>query len=340
MTLQAAKMIINELKLPFPIYNRRLRQTRFRENCAGMLNFRHISPNNALPPFQFRVEDLDVIPNVVSWKLNRVCPQFVTTVVNGEYSTGYEESGYPVLDSTTMTEIPNTLVITYDNLLDELGVPMLDENGDAILTGEVNVSGETYDLSGLIGSHIRSYNHNGGFNFAYNGLVIDFALECGYYEMFIKLSNGLSYWSEVFQVVEYPIGQMPYLNVSWGNPVDFEKIVLTDGFRPRIFLNSFIAHSEPQLTEEVEADGLGVEHVVAAVSTDRYVFSEVLPDYLKTAMAAMPIFREINLADPKTMVSFQATRVRTTSQVEADGCNSFVEFQFEVDNELFRTACQ
>jgi hypothetical protein len=333
-------MIINELKLPFPIYTRRLRQNRFRENCAGMLNHRLITPNNALLPFQFRVDGGDVIPDVVSWKLNRVCPQFVTTVVNGEYSTEFEDDEFPVFVGSTMTEIPSTLVITYDTLKDELGADMVDELGVPILTGEVDITGETYNLTGLIGDHIRKYTHNGGFNYAYNGTVFPFALECGYYEMFIKLSNGLSYWSEVFQIVEFPAGSMPYLKIGWGNAQDLEKIVFRDGFEGRIFLNSFIAHSEPQITEEVEPDGLGVEQVVSVVSTDRYLVSEVLPDYLKTALAAAPVCRNIYIEDPKTMVEFQATRMRTTSQVEADGCNSFIEMQFEVDNEVFRTACQ
>jgi hypothetical protein len=108
-------MIINELKLPFPIYRRRLRQTRFRENCAGIIPWRLITAKNSFLPFQFRVEGVLVPPTVVSWKLNRVCPQFVTTVVNGEFSTEFEDSQFPVVDSGTMTEIPSTLVITYDN---------------------------------------------------------------------------------------------------------------------------------------------------------------------------------------------------------------------------------
>jgi hypothetical protein len=179
-----------------------------------------------------------------------------------------------------------------------------------------------------------------GFNYVYKGQPFGFSLPCGHYEMFIKLSNGMSYWSEVFQIVEFPIHQMPYLAFTWYNNHDLEKIVYSNGFVNRVYFNSFIAHSEPKFTEVVKADGLGVEIPVSAVSTDVFIFSEVVPDYMKNALAAAPICTEILVDDPKTEVSFKASRLKTNQPVEEGGCQSFVELQFEVDNDMYRTGCQ
>ncbi len=332
-------MIINELKLPFPIYRRRLRQNRFRENCAGAMGWRLIMPKNAFLPFQFRVEGLEYAPTVAQWKLNRVCPQFVTTVVNGEFSQEFEDSQFPVQEQGSTTEIPSTLVITYDNLLDGLGDPLLDGNGDPILTGEVSISGETANLGGIIASHLEVVTMGNGFNIIYKGQPFDFALPCGYYEMFFKLSNGMSFWSEVFQVVEFPVHQMPYMALTWYNDRNLEKICYETGYQSRIYLDSFIANSEPVLTETVKADGLGVEVPVSVVVTDKFVVSEVVPDYMKNALSTAPVCVHMLIDDPKTEVSFAATRTRVSTSPEEGGCFSFVEFQFEVDNETFRTGC-
>lgn len=298
-----------------------------------------ITPKNAFLPFQFRVEGLLVPPTVTAWKLIRVCPQYVTTQVGGEFSVEFEGSEFPTSGGYGPTEIPSSLVISYDSLTDENGDALTDENGDPIFTGEVAVTGETYNLAGFI-NFLDVETHNGGHNVVYRGEPIPSSFDCGFYEIFIKLSNGLSFWSEVIRITEFDIQAMPFLKIGFSNPVNLEKIVYAGGFENRIYLNSFVAHSEPSLTEEVVKDGLNQDVVIAAVSTDRFVLSELVPDYLKTAISAAPVCRTIYVEEPKTMLSFQASRLRVSSTVEGNGCFSVVELQFEVDNELFRTACE
>jgi len=158
--------------------------------------------------------------------------------------------------------------------------------------------------------------------------------------MFIKLSNGDSFWSEIFRVVEYNIHEMPFVELNWGNPVNLSKVIYGNLFQNKIYLDTYISHSEPQLLEEVEKDGLDKEIVVFAKMTNRYLFSEVLPDFLKTALSAMSLCRSVYFIDPKANIFLTATRVRTTSTPESSQFESFVEVQMEVDDEIYRLACE
>jgi hypothetical protein len=129
------------------------------------------------------------------------------------------------------------------------------------------------------------------------------------------------------------------MKIEWANSSSLERVYYGAGYSNCLYLDSFLAHSEPQYTEEVEKDGIDTEIVVFSKITNRFVFSEVVPDFLLSAMAAIPVCREIALSDPHAEISMEVTRARFTSNVESAGCFSFIEMQLEVDDEMYRTAC-
>lgn len=301
-------MIIKELKLPFPIYAERQRQHRYRTNCAGQIITGLLTPKNALLPFQFRTIGVPVtLPTVTGFSLFSVCN-----------------------DSAGGT----TSIITDPGL-----VPLTDEAGNNLTTDSVSAGSPDIDLSSDIGL-ISVVGFNGGVNFIYNGQVLSQSIPCGFYEAKITLSNGLIFWSEVFHVTEHLLVGMPFIRLRWKNPVDLVDIYYTGGFQNVIYLDTFISHTEPIFTEEVEKDGIDTEVVVFAKITSKLLFSEIVPEYLKTALAAMPVHRQIDLYDPLFSILTDVLRVKVTTQAEGSGCFSFVEAQFEIEDELYRMACE
>jgi hypothetical protein len=329
-------MIIKELKLPFAIYNRRERQHRFRRNSSGQVVSGLLTPSDSLLPFQFRVEGFSTAPTIAEWKLVKI-PCLNTYDGSGDFA-GLDFLSNEFLVSGGFISGGSALVITKDILTDENGDPMQDENLQPILTGEDSITGEEYNLSGYL-ANILIQELNGAHNILYSGRTFEFEMACGFYEMFIKLGNGDSFWSEVFFVTGYQTHLMPYVQLSWGNQGNLSKTIYGNEYENRLFLNTYIAHSEPIFTEEVTKDGIDTEVVVFAKITNRFIFSEIVPDYLKTALAAAPVCRKIYLSDPKAAIFMDVTRMRTTSSAEGTGAESFIEVQLEIDDELYRLAC-
>jgi hypothetical protein len=295
-------MITTELKLPFPFYASRKRQHRFRKNCKGEFPSGLITPNDALLPFQIRIETDEA----------------------------------PVIDSIEVFSCD--ALLTDEVLTDEFDVPLTDENDVPLTTGDF-VGTPSFNLNTDIGL-LEIVAHNSGYNIIYQGFALSAELPCGLFEVKISFADGSSYWSELFRVVGFGSGSLPFTSLSWKNTKDLQKIKYETGFENKIYLDTFVSHSEPVIQEDVEKDGIETEIVIFVRQFDRFIFSEVVPDFLKTAIVASAVCREVVFLDPNSGVSIKATRIRTTSAPEGNQCFSFIEVQVEVENELFRTSCE
>lgn len=295
-------MITNELPLGFPIYDKREKQNRYRANCYGS-DRGLLSPTDVLLPFQFRVTPGSA-PTIASWVLNNV-------------NTG------AVINLTAQA---------------------------ALITIQA---------------------HAGGYNIYYNGDALASALSCGIYEMVITLSTGEIVYSELFNVTGYTSGNMPFMRISWANYCAVNNIfyaagtgaiiqtelgddILTEDDNPFlieddaagsvafanvVYLDSFLSHSDPELVEVVEKDGLGGENVVFSKMINRMKFSEVVPDFLKTAFMAIPLHKVIKVLTKSGTHDITVSRFKITSNAEASGCFSFVDITLEMDAVLYQDAC-
>ena len=297
-------MIRTEIPLPFVFYTDRSRQHRFRKNCAGQIMDGLLAPNDSLLPFQIRVSSLTA-PTITSWELFSVCGQVMT---GGEIIT------------------------------DELGNPITDELGNPLTTEYVlGTGGVDYNLTSQAGL-ISILSHNGGYNLIYNGGGLSSILACGFYESKIVLSTGETLWSEVFHVVEFSRLNMPYLRLCWKNPCGLQNIAYPVGYRNEVYFDSFISNSEPEVIEEVEKDGIDMEIMIFSKIVNKLRFSEVVPDYLKTAIMAMKVHKEIFIKE-EGLSEIAVSRAIIAPSIEGGGCFSFVDILLEVDNVLYNSAC-
>lgn len=298
-------MIVKEPPIAFPWYEDRARQHRFRENCQGLLPYELLTPQEAMLPFQFRVLAGSVAPTVTDWDLYDACA--INQVLGDPLTTQ---------DFIDITDQNYNTLLTQGALGSSLvSLPSADKN--------------------LLEIHLK----DGYYYIIYKGQALASLMACGFYEARIKLSDGSVLWSEVFRVTEKQNGRYPYMVLTWWNSCDLGKIVYSTGFKNKLYLDNYLSHSEPELFEEVEPDGMNTEQVTFSKITHKYKFSDVVPDYLKTALTAMSMHSSKNIIDKNYLVAFDISRMRVTAQIEGGGCLSFVDVLVEHDDIMVATAC-
>jgi hypothetical protein len=299
-------MIVTELPLPFQWYPHRLRQERFRENCIGLLPWELFVTQESMLPFQFQIpKGAGDPPTIEEWNLYNACED---------------------------NEIPGV------GILEEGGDPILEEEGDEVYS-ESDPDTPLISLASLDIDLIEIIDNGNFYNIIFKGQTLSAPLPCGLYEASIKFSDGSVWWSEVFRVIGRVNGKYPYLLLKWKHTCDLGGIIYSTGYENKLFLDSFLAHTEPDLLEEVEKDGAGTEVVKFSKFTFKYRFSEIVPDYIKEALVAMTLHRIKTVTDRSGLISFQVSRARVNSSVEGGGCFSFVDILLEQDQVLIATSC-
>lgn len=303
-------MIFDELPLPFPWYNDRRKQNRWRENCKYLYPYELIMPQERMLSFQFKFLTPPGDPvTVTRWYLYEGC-------LNGPSETSGE---------FLFTE-PGDIILTED------GEPIFSESGLAVPLIPLPAP----DVAALLEiiNDTEGYTH-----IIYKGGDFTNPLNCLFYESMIQLSNGLMFWSEVFKVATKKYGRYPYMYLTWNNPCDYNGIIYHTGYTNQLYLPSFIANNAEELVEEVTQDGAGNEILEFQKIIYKYKFSEAVPDFLKTALVFMVLHKHKTFSDEKALRTFDINRMRIITQSIGSGAYSFVDITIERDQVLLATAC-
>ena len=165
-------------------------------------------------------------------------------------------------------------------------------------------------------------------------------LSCGYYYTDIRFNDGTHYYSEVFFIPEnaFAVGAVnDFIKIDFWNEKDIIPILYRDNFRQTIYLNTFVHSFEPEIEQETEKDGFNNEIPIFSKLTLRYKFTEVVPDYIKTALISLQMHDKVTITTKYR--AGEIDRVQVTAQPHEGGGFNDVDVVFE-DNILYKTKCE
>lgn len=199
--------------------------------------------------------------------------------------------------------------------------------------------GEAINLSSNIEDKIKTYIIDGYDYIVYEGGGLDFTpgtaldIPSGEYYMVIKTLSGW-YYSECFYVPierfnEDDPESFPYMCLEWWDSSDFDKIYYTDGFKNRIYLDTFITGSEPEIIEDGENDGDDnfIPTFQKLVIGYNFTISPA-PDFLKNALNAMCIHDNVIIYTKGYERIGNIKEIKVTSEIEQGGCSSTLIVDF------------
>lgn len=166
-------------------------------------------------------------------------------------------------------------------------------------------------------------------------------LGCGWYYSKFTFADGSAFYSEFFYVPEdnFTAGEnlTNYTLVEFWCDKDLDPVLYRDGFKQRVYLDTFVHSAVPEFDEEVEKDGYNSAIPTFQKLTLKYKFISVVPDYMKIALLTLLMQDNIYLylSDKR---SGKIDRVEVNPQPDETGAFNNVDVVFE-DAILIKTNC-
>jgi hypothetical protein len=188
----------------------------------------------------------------------------------------------------------------------------------------------------------------------YNGSALStsggtLSLPPGYYYSRMAFAGSIYYYSEMFFIPEdAPLvgsAAVPYLKLEWWNLSDIPPIFYNDitgglpYFVNRVYLDTFITASEPEIEEDGTRDGNDELIPTFQKAIIRYRVTFEAPDFLKKALTIMQMHDQIKLTTKNNIRAGIVRRINVTSALEANGGLSIVDLLFEETIAMVKKGC-
>lgn len=165
-------------------------------------------------------------------------------------------------------------------------------------------------------------------------------LDCGRYYSRFTFADDSYLVSEIFDVPErsFKAGEIPtwLLTVEFWNDSDAPPVVYRDGFKQRIYLDTFIHSAVPEIEEETRPDGYNNEIPVFQKLMFRYKFVDDVPDFIKIPFISLQMTDNVYIYTGGREGAVD--RVIVTAQPDDVGASNLLEVVFE-DDIIIKTAC-
>lgn len=365
--------LFNELPTAFPWYDNIGKQQRFRENAKKMCDYKLISPNTGLLPFQFKIsfqddknifaknngeffiDDSTISNGTFTASETHVRTPFInvtpeetlfirTGQVFGTPGSFFDEnyihvSDLPSLPTTASFVVPaNARYVSlnvsadparreYDKRVFALTrneAPEQFSPGNIISWKIITCCGTEIDVSNNIPLISKSM-FSDGFRYFYAGDPLLFSantpldLPDGNYYSYIEFDRGDKMYSEVFTSQK---DRSPYMMIEFWNSCDIDPLVYSNGWKQRMYIDSFIHASEPEVEEDGERDGNDMLIPTFQRMITRYRFSAIVPDYMKIALVSLQLHDNILITTEKGTRTGKVDRLSTSTSIEDNGAYS------------------
>lgn len=177
------------------------------------------------------------------------------------------------------------------------------------------------------------------------GDVITQTMEDGCYYCVIDFPTGVDMYSEVFHVKTFQVdtpGICPYIKIEWDNQEgDVKPIYYPDDlpFKNRVYLDSRITSSEPEILRQVETNANQVEIPEFQRAAVKYRIQTFAPDYLVIALTLASMHDNVTLATENNVENGEMTNVLVTANPEEGGIFSTVDIVFENELLIIAKSC-
>lgn len=221
---------------------------------------------------------------------------------------------------------------------------ILDLNGSVLWT-----------MAGGSLSLIRTTTKEGRLYFYYGGAALTTTtgalnMPAGVYYSKITLSDGKFFYSELFQVpaCTFSIGDitgMQFLKLEYYNDTDLRPIFYNDitgglpYFRNIVYLDTFVHASEPEIEEDGIKDGADETVPTFQKALLRYRITELVPDYLKTALVIMQMHDHVILTTPQGLRTGEIEKLTTETAPEFNGAFGTVDILWEEALVMIKKGC-
>lgn len=188
---------------------------------------------------------------------------------------------------------------------------------------------KTYDFS----DKLVAVYFGGKMNFVFGTISEALNLPCGTYYSVFTFEDGTIYQSDNFT----PKSDVSrFIKLDFWNDSDIAPIIYRDDFRQRIFLDTFVSSSTPEIEEETEKDGLNNIIPVFQKLTVKHKVVDVVSDTLKIALISMQMHDNVTITieGEETLID----RVLVTAQPHDTGGMNDVEINLETDA-IYKTRC-
>lgn len=165
-------------------------------------------------------------------------------------------------------------------------------------------------------------------------------LDTGRYFSRFVFPDGSYLASEIFVVPErsFKTSDRPdwLVTLEFWDDVDAEPVIYRDGWRQRIFLDTFIHSAVPEIEEETRPDGYNSDVPVFQKLMFRYKFVDDVPDFIKIPFISLQMSDNIYIYTNGREGSID--RVFVTAQPDETGVSNLLEVILE-DDIIIKTAC-
>lgn len=210
---------------------------------------------------------------------------------------------------------------------------------------DINTEAKVADIAASI-PKLRVRLINGKEYFTYNGAALTtgpapLKLAPGFYYSRMYWAADVYRYSEMFYVPENSFNaadddSIEYMRLEWYNDADLSPILYNDKmangkpqFRNVAYLDTFITASEPELTEDGERDGNDELIPTFLKMVITYRVSTLVPDFLKKAMALIPMHDHFFLSTKYSVRTGEVQKATVNTGLEVSGALSTVDIIFQ-----------
>lgn len=309
-------MLFNNLPLSLPWYSRIFLQDRFRNHVSKDVVFAQLAPFDGLLPFQFNKISTSELP--AHWKI-----KCVGDATLEDYLGGHEDDVAMDISTLIATNLQWGSFVEDSTVKDWF---MFKNSGN--VTGINTIS--------------------------------PFGLEPGLYYMEMKFPDSVNtdgialdtfdglYVSEIFRVPEEKFtwnnasNECKFVALKWyhNSPIKPNIVYPGDGsFFNLLYMDSFIAASEPEVEIEGEKDGNNELIPTSQKASIKYTFSALVPDFVKVALYAMEIHDFKELTTEYGFRKGELKNMAVSHEETSDQAYSVVILSFEQMALLTTTSC-
>jgi hypothetical protein len=164
----------------------------------------------------------------------------------------------------------------------------------------------------------------------------------GYYYSRLYWSDNVYRYSEMFHVPhdgQFNIADdddINFVKLTWWNDADIRPVSYRDKgddgtarFKNVLYLDTIITASEPEIIEDGTRDGNDELIPTFQKAVIKYRITELVPDYLKKALAVMQMHDHVVITTKKGIRSGEVSKVEVDTASEAPGAFSTVDIIFQ-----------
>lgn len=164
-------------------------------------------------------------------------------------------------------------------------------------------------------------------------------LGCGLFYC-VVITNGKTYYSEVFQSVTGLETNKDYLLLEYSNQTPISPVWYGDGYVNRLYFKTFITTGEQVLTNETEKDGIDNDIIITQKLTESYEIAlGLLPQFLQRAISFLTINSSVTILEIFSGRFGNIYNMRLRTNPEAGKSINNTDLIFTQNQVIFRNTC-